>query len=158
MKIKENIKAPKILLPSTGESKFELDKIKGKVLVYFYPKDDTPGCTFESIEFSKMFKQFRKIKCKLVGISKDDLKTHKKFKKKYKIPFELLSDVDLKVHKKYKVWGQKTFMGRKFLGTIRSTVFIDRGKIIKFWYNVRVKNHASNVFEFIKSYIEVRNT
>ena len=102
--------------------------------------------------FSKIYKKLRKIKCEIVGISKDSIGSHEKFKKKYKVPFELLSDSDLKIQKKYGIWGKKSFMGNKFLGTIRSTVFIDKGKIKKVWSNVRVKKHAQEVFDFVKSY------
>tara|TARA_B100001057_G_scaffold302150_1_gene302365 strand:+ start:212 stop:673 length:462 start_codon:yes stop_codon:yes gene_type:complete len=152
MKIKENKKAPSFKLPGTSSINFNLKDIKGKLLIYFYPKDDTPGCTVETNDFSKLYKKFKKIKCELVGISKDSLESHEKFKKKYKVPFELLSDIDIKIQKKYGIWGTKSFMGRKFLGTIRSTIFIEKGKIKKIWSNVRVKGHALEVYEFIKSY------
>ena len=152
MKIKESKKAPSFKLPSTSGVDFNLKSVKGKLLIYFYPKDDTPGCTMETKDFSKLYKKFKKIKCELVGISKDSLESHKKFKKKYKVPFQLLSDFNVKVQKKYDVWGMKSFMGKKFLGTIRSTIFINNGKIKKIWSNVRVKNHALEVYEFIKSY------
>ena len=152
MKIKEHKKAPSFKLPSTRGVDFDLKNIKGKLLIYFYPKDDTPGCTIETKDFSKLYKKIKRVKCELVGISKDSLESHKKFKKKYKVPFELLSDSNVKKKKKYDVWGMKSFMGKKFLGTIRSTIFIDKGKIIKIWSNVRVKNHAQEVFEFVKSF------
>ena len=152
MKIKENKKAPSFKLPGTSSIDFDLKDIKGKLLIYFYPKDDTPGCTIETKDFSRLYKKLRKIKCELVGISKDPLQSHEKFKKKYKVPYELLSDIDVKVQKKYGIWGTKSFMGKKFLGTIRSTVFIDKGKIKKIWSNVRVKDHAQEVFKFIKTY------
>ena len=131
MKIKENKKAPLFKLSGTRNTKFDLKRIKGKLVVYFYPKDDTPGCTLETKDFSKFYK---------------------KFKKKYKVPFELLSDPHVKSQKKYSVWGMKSFMGKKFLGTIRTTIFIDKGKVKKIWSNVRVKNHAKEVFNFVSSY------
>ena len=152
MKIKENKKAPIFKLLGTKNTYFNLKKIKGKLVIYFYPKDDTPGCTLETKDFSKFYKKFKKLKCEVIGISKDSIESHKKFKKKYKVPFELLSDPDVKSQKKYGVWGMKSFMGKKFLGTIRSTIFIDKGKIKKIWSNVRVKNHAREVFSFIKTY------
>ena len=152
MKIKESKKAPSFKLPCTSGVDFNLKNIKGKLLIYFYPKDDTPGCTIEAKDFSKLYKKFKKIKCELVGVSKDSIQSHEKFKKKYKVPFKLLSDPDVKMQKKYDVWGIKSFMGKKFLGTIRSTVFIDKGKIKRIWTNVRVKNHANEVFEYIKLY------
>ena len=152
IKIRENKKAPLIKLSGTRNTRFDLKKIKGKLIVYFYPKDDTPGCTLETKDFSKLYKKFKKIKCEVIGISKDSIESHEKFKKKYKVPFDLLSDPDVKLQKKYGVWGMKTFMGKKFLGTIRSTVFVDKGKIKKIWSNVRVKNHAKEVFDFVNAY------
>ena len=152
MKIKENKKAPIFKLLGTKNTYFNLKKIKGKLVIYFYPKEDTPGCTLETKDFSKFYKKFKKLKCEVIGISKDSVESHKKFKKKYKVPFELLSDPDVKSQKKYGVWGMKSFMGKKFLGTIRSTIFIDKGKIKKIWSNVRVKNHAKEVFAFVRTY------
>ena len=138
-------------LPSTSGDTFDLKKIKNNVVVYFYPKDDTPGCTLETKDFSKLYKQFKKEKTEVVGISKDSITSHLKFKKKYKVPFQLLSDEDVKVQKKYKVWGMKSFMGRKFKGTIRSTFLIDKNKkVLKSWSNVRVLNHAKEVLAFLK--------
>ena len=152
MIVKLNKKAPSVKLFGTNNLKFDLKNFKAKLLLYFYPKDDTPGCTTETKDFSRLYPKFKKIKCELIGVSKDTLESHEKFKKKYTIPFELLSDPELKMQKKYGVWGIKSFMGKKFLGTIRSTIFIDKGKIIKIWSNVRVKDHAKEVFEFIRSY------
>ena len=152
MIVKLNKKAPSVKLFGTNNLKFNLKNFKAKLLLYFYPKDDTPGCTTETKDFSRLYPKFKKIKCELIGVSKDTLESHEKFKKKYRIPFELLSDPELKMQKKYGIWGMKSFMGKKFLGTIRSTIFIDKGKIIKIWSNVRVKDHAKEVFEFIRSY------
>ena len=151
MKIKENKKAPLFKLFGTRNTRFDLKKIKSKLVVYFYPKDDTPGCTLETRDFSIFYKKFKKIKCEVIGISKDSIESHEKFKKKYKVPFELLSDPDVKSQKKYGVWGMKSFMGKKFLGTIRTTIFIDKGKVKKIWSNVRVKDHAKEVFKFVCS-------
>ena len=138
-------------LTSTKGDQFDLKKIKENVVIYFYPKDDTPGCTLETKDFSKLYKEFKKNKTEVVGISKDSMTSHLKFKKKYKVPFRLLSDEDVKVQKKYKVWGMKSFMGRKFKGTIRSTFLVDKNKkILKSWSNVRVLNHAKEVLEFLK--------
>ena len=138
-------------LPSTKGVQFDLKNIKEKVVIYFYPKDDTPGCTLETKDFSKLYKEFKKNKTEVVGISKDSMTSHLKFKKKYKVPFQLLSDEDVKVQKKYKVWGMKSFMGRKFKGTIRSTFLVDKNKkILKSWSNVRVLNHAKEVLGFLK--------
>ncbi len=151
MKIKINKKSPDFKLPSTKNKTFDLSKVKGGLVIYFYPKDNTPGCTLETKDFSKLYQKFKKIKYEVVGISKDDIKSHIGFKKKYKVPFELLSDENIIVQKKYGVWGKKSFMGRKFMGTVRSTVAINKGKILKVWNNVRVKGHAQEVLDFIRS-------
>ena len=150
MKIKVNKKAPDFELYSTSSKTFELSKLKGGLVIYFYPRDNTPGCTLETKDFSKLYKKFRSLKYEVIGISKDNMKSHLGFKKKYKVPFELLSDEKVKVQKKYGVWGLKSFMGNKFKGTIRSTVVIKNGKVVKYWTNVRVKGHAEEVLDFIK--------
>ena len=153
--IKINSKAPGIILPSTSKNKYSLKDSSGKyIVIYFYPKDDTPGCTIETNDFNKMLSKFKKLDCEIYGISKDSLKSHEKFREKYKIKFDLLSDEDLKVLKKYKVWGKKKFMGREYMGINRTTFLIDKkGKIIKIWENVKVKDHAKEVFETLKSII-----
>ena len=151
MKIKINKKAPNFKLISTSLKNFELSKLKSGLVIYFYPKDNTPGCTLETQDFSKLYKKFKSLKYEVVGISKDNIKSHLSFKKKYKVPVHLLSDEQIKVQKKYGVWGIKSFMGNKFKGTIRSTVVINKGKVLRFWTNVRVKEHAQEVLDFIKS-------
>ncbi len=151
MKIKSNKKAPNFKLNSTSLKTFELSKLKSGLIIYFYPKDNTPGCTLETIDFSRLYKRFKDLKYEIVGISKDNIKSHLGFKKRFKVPFQLLSDEKIKVQKKYGVWGMKSFLGKKFMGTIRSTVVINRGKILKIWSNVRVKGHAQEVLDFIKS-------
>ena len=113
MKIQINKKAPNFKLPSTNGNLFELNKIKNKnIILYFYPKDDTPGCTLESKDFSKLNTMILKKNTIVYGISADTIESHLKFKKKYNIKFDLLSDVNKKVLKKYDVWNQKTFMGK----------------------------------------------
>ena len=153
MKLKTNIKAPNFKLPSTDGSIFELNKVSKKnIILYFYPKDDTPGCTIESRDFSKLNNLINKNKTVIFGISKDSIESHLKFKKKYKLKFELLSDEKKEVIKKYGVWGKKSFLGKEFMGIIRTTFLInDKGKIHRVWRNVRVKDHAKEVFEEIKS-------
>jgi thioredoxin-dependent peroxiredoxin len=147
--LKINTKAPSIALTSTSKDKYSLKESIGKyVVIYFYPKDDTPGCTIETNDFNKLLPQFKKLECEIYGISKDTLKSHDKFRDKYKIKFDLLADEEIKILKKYKVWGKKKFMGREFMGIIRTTFLIDKkGKIVKIWNNVRVKNHAKEVLE-----------
>ena len=146
------MKASNFTLPSTNQTNFSLKDTLGKyVVLYFYPKDDTPGCTIETNEFNKLLSKFKKLDCEIYGISKDNIKSHHKFRDKYKIKFDLLADEELKVLKKYKVWGKKKFMGREFMGTNRTTFLIDKkGKIIKIWKNVKVKDHAKEVLETLK--------
>ena len=139
--IKENTKAPIFNLPSTNKKSYSLENSLGSyVVIYFYPKDDTPGCTIETNDFNKLLPKFKKLDCEILGISKDNLKSHDKFRDKYKIKFDLLADEEIKVLKKYKVWAKKKFMGREFMGIVRTTFLIDKkGKIIKIWNNVKVK-------------------
>ena len=152
MKLKENKKAPNFKLTSTGRSAFELSKIKKNIILYFYPKDDTPGCTIEAKDFSKLNSLISRNKAAVFGVSKDSIASHIKFKKKYNIKFDLLSDEKLSVIKKYGVWGKKSFLGKKFMGVVRTTFLINsKGKIHKIWSNVRVKDHAKEVLNFIKS-------
>ena len=154
--IKENTKAPNFNLPSTSNKKYSLNDSIGKYLVlYFYPKDDTPGCTIETNEFNKLLSKFKKLECEVYGISKDSLKSHDKFKEKYKIKFDLLADEELKVLKQYKVWQKKKFMGREFMGVVRTTYLIDKkGQILKVWNNVKAKDHAQEVLETLKNIIK----
>ena len=150
--LKNNSKAPNFKLLSTAKKDYSLKDSLGKyVVIYFYPKDDTPGCTIETNDFNKLLSKFKKLKCEVYGISKDNLKSHDKFRDKYKIKFDLLADEELTVLKKYKVWGKKNFMGREFMGINRTTFLIDsRGKIIRIWKNVKVKDHVKEVLTTLK--------
>ena len=152
MKLKINTKAPNFKLPSTDNSIFELKNVKKKnVILYFYPKEDTPGCTIESKDFSKLNNLITKNNTIVLGVSKDSIKSHLKFIKKYKLKFNLLSDEKLTLIKKYGVWGKKSFLGKKYMGIIRTTFLINsKGKIHKIWSNVRVKDHAKEVLEELK--------
>ena len=153
MKLKVNLNAPNFKLPSTDGSIVELNKIKNKnIILYFYPKDDTPGCTLESKDFNKLNSMINRKKTIVFGFSKDSIESHLKFKKKYKLKFHLLSDEKLSVIKKYGVWAEKSFLGKKYMGIVRTTVLINtKGKIHKIWSNVRVKDHAKEVFEELKN-------
>jgi len=143
-------KAPNFKLLSTSNKIVELNKIKSEYIVlYFYPKDDTPGCTLETKDFNSILKKFKKLDCTIFGISKDSLKSHLKFKKKYGVKFELLADENKDAIKKYKVWGKKKFMGVEFVGLIRSTFLVKNNKIINEWRSVKVKDHATEVLKFL---------
>ena len=143
-------KAPNFKLLSTSNKIVELNKIKSKYIVlYFYPKDDTPGCTLETKDFNLILNKFKKLDCTIFGISKDSLKSHLKFKKKYGVKFELLADENKDAIKKYKVWGKKKFMGVEFVGLIRSTFLVKNNKIINEWRSVKVKGHATEVLKFL---------
>ena len=154
--LKINSKAPSFVIPSTSKVKYSLKDSIGKyVILYFYPKDDTPGCTIETNDFNKLLPKFKKLNCEILGISKDNLKSHDKFRDKYKIKFDLLADEEIKVLKKYKVWAKKKFMGREFMGIVRTTFLIDKkGKIIKIWNNVKVKDHAKEVLETLQNIVK----
>ena len=153
MSLKINSSAPNFTSPSTSQKNYSLKDSLGKyVVLYFYPKDNTPGCTIETNDFNKLLTSFKKLDCEVYAISKDSLENHAKFRDKYKIKFDLITDEELKLLKKYKVWGKKKFMGREFMGTIRSTYLIDKkGKILKIWNNVKVKDHAKEVLETLKT-------
>jgi thioredoxin-dependent peroxiredoxin len=153
--IKENSKAPNFKLPSSNNKNFEIKKSLGKYLViYFYPRDNTPGCTNETKDFSKLYKEFKKLNCEIVGISKDTIESHRKFISKFKIPFQLLSDEKIIALKRYGAWGEKSMYGKKFMGIKRTTVLINpKGKIIKIWNNVKVKDHAKEVLNCLKGAI-----
>ena len=153
--IKENSKAPNFKLPSSNNKNFEFNKSLNQYLViYFYPRDNTPGCTNEAKDFSKLYKEFKKLNCEIVGISKDSIESHRKFISKFKIPFHLLSDEKIIALKKYGAWGEKSMYGKKFMGIKRTTVLINlKGKIIKIWNNVKVKDHAKEVLNCLKEAI-----
>ena len=153
--IKENSKAPNFKLPSSNNKNFEISKSLNQYLVvYFYPRDNTPGCTNEAKDFSRLHKEFKKLNCEIVGISKDSIESHRKFISKFKIPFHLLSDEKIIALKKYGAWGEKSMYGKKFMGIKRTTVLINlKGKIIKIWNNVKVKDHAKEVLNYLKEAI-----
>jgi peroxiredoxin Q/BCP len=153
--MKEKELAPNFKIPSSNNKEFELKKNKNKFLViYFYPRDNTPGCTNEAKDFSKLYKEFKKLNCDIFGISKDSVDSHKKFISKFKIPFQLLSDEKIIALKKYGAWGEKSMYGKKFMGIKRTTVLISpKGKIIKIWNNVKVKDHAKEVLSCLKEAI-----
>ena len=145
-------KAKNFKLLGTSNKLVELNKIKSKYTVlYFYPKDDTPGCTLETKDFNSFYNKFIKLNCEIYGISKDTIESHIKFKNKYKLKFELLSDENKIAIKDFKVWGKKQFMGKEFMGLIRSTFLLKKNIVVKEWRNVRVKGHAEEIYNFIKN-------
>ena len=153
--MKEKELAPNFKIRSSNNKEFELKKNKNKFLIiYFYPRDHTPGCTNEAKDFSKLYKEFKKLNCEIFGISKDSVESHKKFINKFKIPFQLLSDEKIVALKKYGAWGEKSMYGKKFMGIKRKTVLINlKGKIIKIWNNVKVKDHAKEILSCLKEVI-----
>lgn len=135
-------------LPATG-GEFSLKEARGKNLVlYFYPRDDTPGCTLEGQDFRDLHASFARAKTRVVGVSADSLASHEKFKAKMKFPFELASDEDQKICKAFDVIHEKSMYGRKFMGLVRSTFLIDsEGRLRREWRKVKVKGHAAEVLE-----------
>ena len=140
-------KARLFSLPSTSGGIVALRKLRGKkVVVYFYPRDDTPGCTREACDFRDNLARVRATGAVVLGVSSDTLASHDKFRAKYSLPFDLLSDTDHAVAKKYGAWGEKTLYGKKSMGTIRSTFVIDEeGRITAKWSPVRVNGHVDEV-------------
>jgi peroxiredoxin Q/BCP len=142
-------KAPDFTLPTDGGGKVSLKDLRGKVVVlYFYPKDDTSGCTAEACAFRDALPDFSKVKATIVGISRDPVASHDKFKKKYRLPFPLASDQDGKVCEDYGTWVEKSMYGRKYMGIERATFLIDgKGSIRKVWRKVKVPGHAEEVLK-----------
>ena len=152
MTLKINSTAPNFTSPSTSKKNYSLkDSLGNYVVLYFYPKDNTTGCTIETKDFNFLLSQFKKLDCEVIGISKDSMESHEKFKDKFKIKFDLVADVKKEAIKAYKVWGKKKFMGKEFMGLIRSTFLLKDDKIIKEWRSVKVKDHAKDVLEFLKT-------
>jgi peroxiredoxin Q/BCP len=142
-------KAPSFTLPADGGGKVSLKDLKGKtVVLYFYPKDDTSGCTAEACAFRDALPDFSKVKAEIIGISRDPVKSHDKFKAKYDLPFPLASDEDGKLCEAYGTWVEKSMYGRKYMGIERSTFLIDgKGVIRNVWRKVKVPGHADEVLK-----------
>ena len=147
--IREGRKAPAFNLPSSTGGKLALKDLAGKyVIVYFYPRDNTPGCTTEAIDFNKALRKMKARDAVVVGVSKDSIESHCKFADKYDLKFALLSDPDGKMLEKYDAWGEKNMYGKKSMGIIRSTVLIGPdGKVIKHFPKVKVKGHVDAVID-----------
>lgn len=146
-------KAPLFTLPSDSGGKVALKELKGKtVILYFYPKDDTSGCTAEACAFRDLLPDFSKIDAAVLGVSRDTVKSHDGFKAKYKLTFPLLSDEDGKVCEAYGVWVEKSMYGRKYMGIERTTFLIDgKGVIREIWHRVKVPGHATEVLDAVKA-------
>lgn len=144
---------PNFELASTGDKQFRLSDVEGKYLViFFYPKDDTPGCTNESQQFRDLYPEFMRADCEVVGVSRDNLKSHDKFREKYGLPYDLLSDTDEVLCELFGVMKMKNMYGKQVRGVERSTFILDReGKLYKAWRGVKVPGHAEEVLTFIKS-------
>ncbi len=147
--ISEGKSVPTFQLSDAHGNTVKSSEIKGKkFVIYFYPKDFTPGCTVEADEFSRDYKKFQKAGIEIIGISKDDVESHKKFCKKMKIPYILLADTKTEVSKLFGVWGKKNFMGKEYMGIKRSTFLVNEdGKIFKVFEKVKPKGHSKEVLE-----------
>jgi len=146
-------KAPEFTLPTDGKGELTLSSLRGKkVVLYFYPKDSTPGCTTEAENFRDAINDFAKARTEVVGVSKDSVKRHDNFKVKYDLNFSLVSDTNGETCEAYGVWVEKQNYGRTYMGIERSTFLIDeQGKIAAIWRKVRVKGHVDAVLEFART-------
>ena len=153
LELKEGDDAPEFTALTNGGSEVSLADFKGKnVVLYFYPKDDTPGCTKEACAFRDRFGAFRTKGAVVLGVSVDSVKSHDKFVKKFELPFTLVSYEDKKIVQAYGVWGEKSFMGRKYLGTHRVTFLIGPdGRIKKIWPKVKPEEHIEEVLAAFES-------
>jgi thioredoxin-dependent peroxiredoxin len=144
--------APDFRLKDSNQSHVRLSDFRGEyVILYFYPKDNTPGCTIEAVEFSFLRDEFREYGAHIIGVSRDSCESHQKFVDDKKLTITLLSDPDASVQKQYGVWGQKKMMGNTFMGAIRSTYLISpEGKILRKWHKVISKGHAEKVLEQLR--------
>ena len=153
MQLKPGDKAPSFKLATDGGRNITLSGLKGQNFVlYFYPKDDTTGCTKEALDFSKNLKNFEKLGVNVVGISKDSVASHDRFKTKYRLKHTLGSDPDIETAQAYGVWGEKTLYGRKYMGMERATFLVDaKGVIREIWRKVKVSGHVDAVLAAAKS-------
>ena len=150
-KLKVGDKAPLFILPSGDGKTVSLKELKGKkVVLYFYPKDDTPGCTKEACSFRDNLARVKQKGAVILGVSADSVESHNKFINKYDLPFPLLSDESKEIIRAYGVWKQKTFMGKKFMGIERTTIIInEEGIILKIFSKVKVEGHTDEVLEVL---------
>ena len=153
MTIEIGDKAPDFTLSTDGNGKITLSKLRGqKVVLYFYPKDDTSGCTAEACGFRDSFPKFGKVEAAVIGISKDSVASHDKFKKKHELPFILASDADGKVCESYGVWVEKSMYGRRYMGIERATFLVDEKGVVRgVWRKVKVPGHVNAVLAAAKA-------
>lgn len=153
MTIEIGNKAPLFALKNEKNQEISLSDLKGKnIVLYFYPKDDTPGCTIEAQDFTKRIKEFEKLNTIILGVSKDSCEKHTKFIEKYNLAFSLLVDEEAELCKKYDVIKEKSMFGKKYLGIDRSTFLINKiGKIAKIWRSVKVNGHVEEVLKEVKT-------
>jgi peroxiredoxin Q/BCP len=145
--------APDFTMRDKDGKATKLSELRGKkdVVIYFYPKDFTPGCTMEATEFSRDYKKFKDAGIEIVGISPDDEESHQKFREKTGMPYPLVADTDKEVSKKYGVYGLKSFMGREYMGVNRSTFLVDKaGKVVKVYKKVKPAGHSKEVLEALR--------
>ena len=152
MAVEVGKKAPDFKLPTDGGGSVSLKALRGKpVVLYFYPKDDTPGCTTEACSFRDNLPKFNRVKTEVIGISRDPVKSHDKFKAKYELPFTLASDEEGNVSDAYGTWVEKSMYGRKYMGMERATFLIDKeGVVRKIWRKVKVPGHVEDVLAAVK--------
>ena len=151
MSIKVNKKAPNFLLLDQNNNNIELYKLKSNLVLFFYPKDNTPGCTKEAISFSKYKNKINSLGYHIYGISKDSIRKHQSFIEKQSLTIDLLSDENQNTCEKYGVWVEKSMYGRKYFGIERTTLLINKESVItKIWNKVKVNNHVEEVIEFIE--------
>ncbi len=149
--LKEGDIAPDFTLPADDGSEVTLSELKGrKVVLYFYPKDDTPGCTTQACDIRDNWSEFEAKGAVVLGVSPDPVRSHEKFRDKYQLPFRLLADTDHEVAEAYGVWKEKSFMGKKYMGNERTTFIIDEeGRILRIFPKVKPKEHAAQVLELL---------
>ena len=153
MSVQPGDKAPDFTLPTDSGGSVALSKLRGKpVVLYFYPKDDTSGCTAEACGFRDSFPDYGKTGATVIGVSRDSVASHDKFKKKYELPFTLAADTEGKVTEAYGVWVEKSMYGRKYMGIERCTVLIDKDGVVRnVWHKVKVPGHVGEVLKAVQA-------
>ena len=156
--LKEGDRAPAITTSTDTDTTFSLASLRGRpVVLYFYPKDDTPGCTVEACEFRDNLPKFEELDATVIGVSPDSVKSHQRFKGKFSLPFTLLADPDHAIAEAYGVWAEKTMFGRKYMGVVRTTFVIDGdGRISKIFRKVKAEGHAEDVARVLAQAIPSR--